>query len=97
MTFNAQMNETALNLTGISSIGNLSVGIQFLLKDIEDNNHQLLSYTPMKSILQCHLFTHFQLITLNEHRMSFPSYVGTYLLFNDMEDDFEVIYIQVCS
>ena len=96
MTFRPQMNKTALNLASISSIGNLAVGIQFLLEDFEYNNHQLLSSKPIKSILQCHLFTHFQLITLNEHRMNFPSHVGTYLLFNDMEDDFEVIYVKVC-
>ena len=43
------------------------------------------------SVFQCHLFTHFNLITFGEKKFSFPSNIGTYLLFRDDIEDFEVI------
>ena len=43
------------------------------------------------SVFQCHLFTYFNLITFGEKKFTFPSNIGTYLLFRDDIEDFEVI------
>ena len=43
------------------------------------------------SVFQCHLFTYFNLITFDEKKFTFPSNIGTYLLFRDDIEDFEVI------
>lgn len=71
----------------------LSLDIPFSMpqNNVEINNNAQRSETFRQSILQCHLFTHFNLITFDEKRFSFPSNVGTYLMFRDEIQDFEVI------
>ena len=60
-------------------------------KDIESHPKGKDIKRPRHSVFQCHLFTHFHLITFGEKKFTFPSNIGTYLLFRDDIEDFEVM------
>ena len=59
--------------------------------DIESNLKGENKKLQQHSVFQCHLFTHFNLITFGEKKFTFPSNIGTYLLFRDDIEDFEVM------
>ena len=59
--------------------------------DIESHLKGENTKLQQHSVFQCHLFTHFNLITFGEKKFTFPSNIGTYLLFRDDIEDFEVM------
>ena len=90
MKLGVEVNGHSLETHLHTTLGNLSTDVIFLLpEDINKiKNRKLLESKAL--ILQCHLFTHFNLITFQEKRFSFPSNIGTYLFFRDNIEDFEV-------
>jgi hypothetical protein len=95
MKLGVEVNGHSLETHLPTTLGNLTTDVVFLLsEDFNKNrNPKLLDSKPL--ILQCHLFTHFNLITFHEKRFSFPSNIGTYLFFKDNIEDFEVQFNQI--
>ena len=91
MTLNVQMNGHSLDLDLHPQLGNMSNEINLFLSNDFNDEYNTLPTRSKQSIVQCHLFTHFHLLTFDEKRFSLPSYIGTYQLFKDNNDDFEVL------
>ena len=91
MEFNVTINEKPLDLSSRKQDLSLDIPFSIPQNNVENNKNEQQSEAFRPSILQCHLFTHFNLITFDEKRFSFPSNVGTYLMFRNEIEDFEVI------
>ena len=91
MALNVQMKDHSLDLDLNPLLGNMSNEINLFVSDDLNENDNIPPARPKELILQCHLFTHFHLLTFDEQRLSLPSHIGTYQLFKDNDDDFEVI------